>query len=420
MSIDKLPASSSATSPPPTIDARLLVTTGLLSAAAPFAMDMYLPAFPLMVTDLSTTATGVQLSLTAFLIGAGLGHVVFGPLSDRIGRRRPLLWGTVIYVLASAAAALAPGIALLVAARVIQGFAGAAGMVISRAILSDLARGPEAARAFSLMMLVGGLAPVIAPVAGSVLTAVIGWRGLLWIVAGLGAVALIASALFAAETRPASVRLETRKAPHPGVSALLNRRFVGNTLAFAFGFATMMAYISASPFVFQDLMGMSQLQYGLVFGLNALVLALTSALSAKLTRRRGAVRLARTGLLVNLVAVVAIFAVVASPVPLIWLTAPILVAVGSLGFILGNTTALALDNVHGAAGLGSAALGLAQFGLAGVVAPLVSLGGGASAFPLAATMVAASMVANLAFLAAGQRPAAADRANAELDAVVAD
>ncbi|MGC3992869.1 MAG: multidrug effflux MFS transporter [Propionicimonas sp.] len=405
----------------PTITPSLLVTLALLAAAAPFAMDLYLPAFPSMVGDLSTTATGVQLSLTAFMIGAGLGQVTFGPLSDRVGRLRPLLWGTAIYVVASAAAALAPTVVLLVAARLVQGFAGAAGMVIGRAVISDLARGQAAARAFSLMMLVGGVAPVVAPVAGSLLTGVIGWRGLLWIVAGLGAVSLVASVVFIRETLPAATR-EHRRATQasPGVGVLLNRRFLGNALAFAFAFATMIAYISASPFLFQDLMGMSEVTYGLVFGLNALVLMVTGGLSARLAGRFHAVQLARTGLLANLGAVVAIAALVITGAPLMWLLAPILVAVASLGFVLGNTTALALDQVAGATGLGSAALGLIQFGLAGIVAPLVSIAGTATVVPLAATMLVASLAANLAFHLAGHRVEIAPAVRPALEPVEAD
>ncbi len=384
------------------INPALLVALALLAAAAPLATDLYLPAFPAMVTELATTATGVQLSLTAFLLGAGLGQVAFGPLSDRVGRLRPLLWGTAVYVLASAAAAIAPSVALLVAARLVQGFTGAAGMVIGRAIVTDLARGQQAARAFSLMMLVGGVAPVLAPVAGSLLAGSIGWRGLLWIVTGLGGVTLVTSALFVRETHPARARAPRTRAAGTGLRALWTRRFVGNALAFAFGFATMMAYISASPFLYQDLMGLSQVEYGFAFGLNALALTVTGGISARLTSRFPAVRLARGGLLANLAAIIALALLAVSGAPTLVLAAPILVAVASLGFVLGNTTALALDQVPRSAGLGSAALGLLQFGLAGTIAPLVSLGGGASALPLAATMLGASLIANLAFLLAGR------------------
>ncbi len=402
----------------PEINASLLITLALLAASAPFAMDLYLPAFPSMVSDLATTATGVQLSLTAFLVGAGLGQLVFGPLSDRIGRLRPLLWGTAGYVLASAAAALAPTVPLLTTARLVQGFAGAAGMVIGRAVISDLAHGKEAASAFSLMMLVGGVAPVVAPIAGSLLTGPIGWRGLLWVVAAIGAAALVCSILFIRETLPTSARelSRTEQAAQPvGVLRILARRgFLGNALAFSFAFGTMIAYISASPFVYQGLMGMTQVEYGLAFGLNALAITVTGGISARLTARHPTVHLARIGLLTNLGAIVVIAVLAVAGVPVIWLAVPLPVAIGALGFVLGNTTALALDRVRGHAGIGSAVLGLLQFGLAGVLAPLVSLGGGTSVVPLAATMLGASLVANAAFSLAGHRTEFASTAAAEV------
>jgi len=378
----------------------LLVTLALLASAAPFATDLYLPAFPQMVNDLATSATGVQLSLTAFLIGAGLGQVVFGPLSDRVGRLRPLLVGTAVYVLASAAAALAPTIGLLVAARLLQGLTGAAGMVIGRAVISDLAHGAEAARGFSIMMLVGGVAPVLAPLAGSLLVDGLGWRGLLWIVAGIGVISLGAVLCFVRETRPQAVR-DAQRAHQTGwaeLGRLANRRFLGNAVAHAFAFATMMAYISASPFLYQDLMGFDAVGYGLAFGLNALALAAVGGVAARLARRHSAVRLSRVGLAVNLGSIATLALLSATPVPAIWLSLPIVVAVSSLGLVMGPTTALALEQVPGAAGLGSAALGLLQFGIAGAVAPLVSIGG-TSVVPLAVTMLVASIIANLGFLA---------------------
>ena len=161
----------------PGLSAGLLITLALLSAVAPFATDLYLPAFPAMVTDLHTSPTAVQLTLTAFLLGLASGQLVFGPLSDRFGRVKPLVIGAAVCVLASLAAVLAPSIEVLVAARFAQGLTGAAGMVIGRAIISDLATGRAAARAFSLMMIVAGVAPIVAPLAGGFLVEPLGWRG---------------------------------------------------------------------------------------------------------------------------------------------------------------------------------------------------------------------------------------------------
>ncbi|MDQ1206700.1 multidrug effflux MFS transporter [Microbacterium sp. SORGH_AS_0862] len=384
----------------------LLLTLALLAAVAPFGTDLYLSAFPAMTIDLGTTAAGVQLSLTAFLIGAGVGQLVFGPLSDRVGRYAPLLAGLLIYVAASVAATLAPTIALLVIARFVQGLAGSAGMVIGRAIIADLAKGTEAARAMALMMLVGGIAPIVAPFAGSVLAAPLGWRGLLGIVAALGVVALPLVLLFVRETHPRGVRHAMRTDSSAPAGRLLSRRYIGYACAYAFAFATMMAYISASPFVYQTMMGFDEVQYGLAFAVNALALTVSSVIGSRLTHRIPLPRLLRIGLLWNLAAILVLLILVVVGVPAIWLAAPILAAVCSLGFVMGNATALALEAAHGRAGSGSAGLGFLQFTLAGLVSPLVGIGGEESALPLALTMLVASVVANAAFLIAQRADAA--------------
>lgn len=378
----------------PAISVPLLLTLALLSAMAPFATDLYLPAFPEMVSDLSTSATGVQLSLMTFLIGAGAGQLAFGPLSDRFGRRWPLLIGTVGYVLVSAAAAIAPSIEILIALRLLQGLLGAAGMVIGRAIISDRAHGPEAARAFSVMMLVGGMAPIIAPFVGSTLAEPLGWRGLLWIVAAAGLLAAAAVILVVRETRDPALRRRSGNSERAtGRGELTSRPFIGGSVAYAFAFATMMAYISASPFLYQEMMGLSTVQYGLAFALNAIALAVVSAVSAKLTHRVSVRRLAGIGVGLNLTSIAALVILALVEVPPMVLGLPILVAVGSLGLVLGNTTAIALGAVPSAPGTASAILGALQFLLAGAVTPLVSIAGESTAVPLSIVMLVASVVA---------------------------
>ncbi|HKP07798.1 MAG TPA: multidrug effflux MFS transporter [Microbacterium sp.] len=374
----------------------LLAVLALLSAIAPLATDLYLPAFPDMAADLATTATGVQLTLTSFLLGVAIGQLLFGPLSDRLGRLVPLLWGISICVVSSAVAALAPNIEVLVIARFIQGLSGAAGMVIGRAVIADLATGRSAARAFSVVMMVGGVAPIVAPLLGSMLLEPFGWRGILWVVAGLALVMLAATLASVRETHPPLRRARIRRERALNGSAARDLRssgFVGNAIAFAFSFSAMMAYIAASPFVYQVLIGMDAPAYGVTFGITALGLLLVSALSARLTRRFSLRSLLSTGIAVLVVSSAAVLVCAIVSAPSWTLIVSILVAVASLGLILGNATALALDAAPRAAGTGSAVLGALQFGVGAIVSPLVGAGGEHTAVPLGVVMLACAVIA---------------------------
>ena len=381
----------------------LLVTLALLSAVAPFATDLYLPAFPTMVSDLHTSPTGVQLTLTAFLLGLALGQLVFGPLSDRFGRVKPLLTGAAVCVAASIVAVLAPTVTILVGARFAQGFAGAAGMVIGRAIISDLVSGKAAARAFSLMMIVGGIAPVVAPLAGGFLVAPLGWRGALAVILVLAVVMLLAILVVIREThtehRRAELSAQHQDSGSP-LKGLLTRAYIGNTVAFCFAFAAMMAYISASPFIYQTMMGLSAYAYGAMFGVNALALLGVSALSARLTARHDVGRLATIGLALVLISSIVVLTLAVSGAAAGWLALPLLTAVAGMGLVFGNTTALALGAVPRAAGSASAVLGASQFLLAAVVSPLVGIAGEDTAVPTGIVMVTASVFACLGLLAA--------------------
>lgn len=394
------------TEPAATMAPALLVTLALLSAVAPFATDLYLPAFPAMVTDLATSATAVQLTLTAFLLGLAAGQLVFGPLSDRFGRVRPLIVGAVICVLASAATVFAPTVEVLIGARFVQGFAGAAGMVIGRAIIADVVSGKAAARALSLMMIVAGVAPVIAPLAGGFLVGPVGWRGALAVILALSTLMLVAVLVIVRETHTEHRRAELRTSRSTLGSPLRDltgRVFIGHAVAFCCAFATMMAYISASPFIYQTMMGLTAGEYGAVFGVNALALMATSAVSARLTACYDVRRLAAAGLGIGLAATTTMLVLAAAGAPAIWLALPLLVTVASMGLVFGNTTALALGAAPRAAGTASAALGATQFGLAAAVSPLVSIAGEHTAMPAALVMVCAITVAVVGFACAGAR-----------------
>ncbi|WP_204367122.1 multidrug effflux MFS transporter [Nocardiopsis salina] len=378
----------------------VLITLGAVSAVAPFATDLYLPAFPNMASDLSTSAAGVQLSLTTFLIGAGVGQLVFGPLSDRLGRRGPLLVGLAIFVAASLVVTFAPTIEVLVAARLVQGLTGSAGMVISRAMISDASSGRQAAQAMTYMMAVVSVAPILAPIAGSVLVGAVGWRGLLGVVTVLGVLVLVAAAFVLQETRGADERADGRgRSGRNALEGVLRREYLGYTVANALAFASMMAYVSASPFIYQELMGMSGGAYAVAFALNALGLSIVSLISSRLTRRFSTTGLVGLGMTIQLVAVVIMLGMSLAGTPPISLVVPLFFAVAPLGLVLGNVSAMAMEQGGSNMGSASAFLGFLQFGAGGLIAPVVGMTGSGST-ALAGTMLATSALTVVAFLVA--------------------
>ena len=405
------PASSGTTDPTPPRHALPLATTtvlALLTAIAPLATDMYLPAFPQLAADLGTSASAVQLSLTTFMIGLALGQLVIGPLSDQRGRRGLLVAGTAVCAAAALACALAPSIGFLIAARFVQGFSGAAGMVLSRAVISDRARGTAAAQLFGLMMAIQGVAPVLAPLLGGTLVGAVGWRGVFGILAGMSALMLAGVLALVPETLPREHRTAGGLAAtlRDARSVLTNRRYLGWTGALVFAFAAMFAYISASPFVLQNVLGLSVLGYSLAFAANALGLSVVAGLSTKLVGRIAPRRMLVAGVTaLTVLSVLLLLDVVLLDLPR-WPTLVLLfLAVSSLGLVLGNATTLATGEVPHAAGTGSAVMGALQFGLGAVVSPLVGLAGEHDALPMAVTMVAVSVVALLATRLAVTAPA---------------
>jgi DHA1 family bicyclomycin/chloramphenicol resistance-like MFS transporter len=320
-----------------------------------------------------------------------------------VGRRRPLIVGTALYVVAGVAAALAPTLAAVVACRAVQGLAGSSGMVLGRAIISDVAQGREAARAFNLTSVVLGIAPVAAPLVGSLLAAAIGWRGLLMIVAGIGLATLAAVVLVVPETHP--VRAAAGRPAGQG-GGWVSRPYLGYTLTFVLAYAAMMGFISASPFVYQVVIGMGEIAYGVLFGATAGSIALVTYVAARLIRRVRPARLLRVGVLILLGSAAVLAALVAGHAAPAWLIAPLTVGIAALGLVLGNAPALALGAVPHSVGLASAWLGASQFVVGALVSPLVGIAGEHSTAPLAITFGAAALLAAAAALFA-HRPATA-------------
>lgn len=378
----------------------LIAVLALLTAVAPLALDMYLPAFPEMAGELGTTASGIQLTLTACLIGLGLGQLFLGPLSDAVGRRRPLLIGSFVCLLASIVCALAPNIEVLTAARFVQGLSGAAGVVLARAIVSDITRGTATAKLLGALMIINVIAPVIAPLTGGAIIASIGWRAVFWVLAALALIMFLGVLTFASESLPESERTRggTKATMRGAREALANRDYLGYLLTFCFGFAALFAYISASPFVVQNVMGLSAGSYSLIFGLNALVITITSAVAAALAGRVAYRSMIAAGLAVGVLTSACLLVAALNGAPTVPTLLLFAIFQGSMGFVLPNTTALALQETGKNAGTGSAFLGFLQFALAAVVSPLVGLMGEGTAVPMALAMIISIVLSSLAFL----------------------
>ncbi|GAA1823112.1 multidrug effflux MFS transporter [Microlunatus capsulatus] len=395
---------------------RSIVVLGLLSTFGPLSLDLYLPALPELADDLASTPSAAQLTITACLVGLALGQLVAGPLSDRFGRRRPLLVGLVAYLLASLACAFAPSVTVLVVLRLVQGLAGAAGLVVARAVARDLYEGRRLVLFFSRLTLISGLAPVVAPVLGGQLSRVMSWRGIFVVLAGFGALLLVAG-LLQRETLPAERRstggLTTTLR---GFRVLLGDRFfVGAALSAGLAGASMFAYISGATFVLQRIYGMSAQGFSLVFGLNSVGIMAMSQLGARLSRRRPPVQVLALGLGLNLLGAAALATTVLLGLGLPFLVPSLFVMVSALGLVFPTATALAMSDYPEQAGTASSLLGLGQFVFGAVVAPLVGIAGEETAVPLGVVAVVVSALASLAFLTL-VRPAVRARADEVLPA----
>ena len=365
-----------------------MLLLGAVTALPALSIDAYLPALPTLARDLGTTPAAAQLTLTAVLLGIALGQLLGGPLSDRLGRRLPLLAGIVTFVVAALLCAVAPSLPVLVALRLLMGIGGGSAVVVARAVVRDQAEGAEAARVFARLMLVMGVAPVVAPVLGAQLLHVTSWRGVFagLVLLGIALLAVVVRAL--PESLPR--RLRDDRSPVDTLRAfaalLRDRGFVGYVLAAALSSGAMFTYISASPFVLEDVYQLSPGAFSAVFASNAAGLIASSQLSARLVGTTGPRPLLLVGLSVAAAGGAGLVAVALTDGPLPLLLAALFVTMASIGFVAPNATALALQE-HGAqAGTASALVGLGQFVTGAVAAPLTGLVGGSGAAPLALVM----------------------------------
>jgi DHA1 family bicyclomycin/chloramphenicol resistance-like MFS transporter len=365
--------------------AREVLLLGALSAFAPLSIDMYLPALPSMARELHSSAAAAQLSLTACLIGLAAGQSLAGPLSDARGRRRPLLTGVTVYAAVSAICAVAPSIWVLLALRLIQGLAGAAGIVIARAVVRDRYDGNELARFYALLLIVNGAAPIVAPVLGAQLLRVTTWRGIFVVLAIIGVTLLAAGAIGLPETLPPGRRQTggTKAMLCDGRQLLADREFAGYALASGFAFGAMFAYISGSPFVLQAKFGISPQLFSLIFAINGAGIIVAGQVSRWLIGRASPRVLLIAGLTGSAAGGVALLAAAIIGVGLALILPSLFVVVASTGLVLPNATALALARHGHDAGAASGVLGLAQFAIGAAAAPLVGIAGPRTDLPMA-------------------------------------
>ena len=357
---------------------------GGLSAFGPLSMDMYLPGLPTLSRDLGASASTGQLTLTGCMLGIAAGQLFTGPLSDTLGRRRPLLAGLVGYVAASLACAVAPSIWTLILLRFLQGTLGGAGVVIARAIVRDLFSGAEAARIYALLMAVMGVAPVFAPLVGGQALAITSWRGIFVVLAAIGIPLLLSTTAWLPETLPP----ERRHSGGLGATLrtfgglLRDRRFTAPATAFSLACAVLFAYIAGSSFVLEDLYGVSPQVFSLVFAVNSAGLVGMSQLGGRLVGRFGAAALLRCALGGVAAGSAAVLILTLTHAGLAPLLIALFVILSFNGMVFPNATAVALADQEGALGSASALLGMGQFGTGALIAPLVGLAGNHNAIPM--------------------------------------
>lgn len=350
----------------------VLMFLGILSAFGPFVMDMYLPTLPAMAEYFGTSASGVQLGLTTGMVGLAVGQLLFGPLSDRYGRRRPLLVAMALFLISTLGCLLSADISQFVAFRFVQGVAGAGGVVISRSIAADRYSGRELAAMLAIIGAVNGIATVVAPVGGGALAGWGGWHGVFWFLLGLGVV-LLAACLCFRESLPVErrIRVSWRQTLSVFAEVLRNRSYLSYILQYGFSMAVLFVNIASAPFIMQQHYGLTPMHFSLCFGINAVAMVVASTFVVRMSSMQQALHAGNSGMLVlSLLLLTAL-----------WLQCDFWVYELLLFFLLAmvglsftSASALAMDSERRHAGVASALLGVIAFAFGGIVSPLVSLG----------------------------------------------
>jgi len=382
------------------------ITLGLLAALGPLCIDLYLPALPALARDLQTSTATAQLSLTAGLLGLGAGQLLFGPMSDKFGRVGPLLLSLVLLFIASVGCAMAQTIDQLLLARLFEGLSGAGGAVLSRAIARDMYSGHELTKFFALLMLVNGLAPIGAPVLGGALLTVLDWRGIFMTLAAIAVLLLLLIRFKLKETLPPERRSQGSlfSAWAALGQVIMHRPFMGFCLTQGFMMSGMFAYIGASPFVLQEIYGLSPQAFSFCFAANGIGLVIASQTSARLCPLWGEYRVLKGGLTLAFIASSSLLLLGISGAPLPLVLVALFFTIASNGVIATTASSLAMQSQGHRAGSASAVIGVTMFTLGAITVPITGIGG-TSVLTMTATIFGCFMLAILMFLLLAKKPA---------------
>ena len=371
-----------------------VIVLGALTALGPFTIDLYLPAFPALSAELGVSAAAIQLTLTATTIGFALGQLLVGPWSDKVGRRTPLIIATALHIVASFGVALAPDVMWVGIFRVLQGIGAAGGGVVAMAMVRDLFGGLPLVRMLSRLALVSGLAPILAPLIGSQLLLVLDWRGIFWFLAAYGVLAIAAASFFLVETLPAARRADRG---HSSVgerykALFTDRVFVGVIIIAGMTFSGLFAYLSSSSFLFQEIYGLNAQQFGLLFAVNSVGVVLGVQVSSRLAKYVGPQWILSGAILGMLVSSLTIVALDTANVGLAGILFPLFFFITSCGFAFPCQQVLALAEHGGEAATAASVMGAVNFGLAGLISPIVGLFGIHNAIPMGSVMAITAAV----------------------------
>ena len=384
----------------------IIALLGMLTAIGPLSLDMYLPALPVISGDMETSASLVQASLTSCLIGLALGQLMFGPLSDIQGRKRPLLMTLLIYAVISVLCAFQTNVWIFIILRFIQGFTGAAGIVIARAVVRDMYAGVDLTKAFAFLALINGAAPILAPVSGGFVLSFGSWKWVFIIIGLIGFTLFTAVLLWMKESLPESERSKGGifQVVQTFGSLLKDKVFMGIALTQALVMSAMFAYIAGSPFVLQNIYEVSPQQFSLIFALNGIGIIISAQFAGRLSARFNAMRILNAGVLISFTGSVLVLTAVLIDGPLFFMIISLFLVVASVGMVSTSSLSLGMQNQKKSAGSAAAFLGLLPFIGGAVVSPIVGIRGEFVSWPMGVVIMGCSFFALIIFLSWVKKP----------------